>query len=245
MCSAPQCQLNAAYLIFFSLFLFMICNLEASFWMKVDWNILLNEVDIVYPIWQLTLTEFSYSTEPRWRHHRLRAYLSPASLWSSSPQEPHNTGEPIISNLFRNQNKAYKWFTLHTTLSFQFRPAYHPEGLYDDAKSSIGSNNAGEKPMLQMWHRNGRCPEGTVPIRRTKKDDLLRASSIRRYGRKRHTAPNPLSVDPNMLSEGGHQVRPHGLSYWKWIAWYLHWCVVITELLSLWNAARHSVRRGW
>ncbi|CAL5066522.1 unnamed protein product [Urochloa decumbens] len=94
--------------------------------------------------------------------------------------------------------------------TIQFRPAYHPEGLYDDAKSSIGSNNAGEKPMLQMWHRNGRCPEGTVPIRRTKKDDLLRASSARRYGRKRHTVPNPLSVDPNMLSEGGHQ---HAIAY--------------------------------
>ncbi|KAL5657185.1 hypothetical protein ACJX0J_030348, partial [Zea mays] len=94
--------------------------------------------------------------------------------------------------------------------TIQFRPAYHPEGLYDDTKSSIGSNNAGERPMLQMWHRNGRCPEGTVPIRRTKKDDLLRASSVRRYGRKRHTAPNPLSVDPNMLSEGGHQ---HAIAY--------------------------------
>ncbi|GJN09928.1 hypothetical protein PR202_ga27982 [Eleusine coracana subsp. coracana] len=89
--------------------------------------------------------------------------------------------------------------------SIEFRPAYHPEDLYDEAKSSIGSSNAGEKPMLQLWHQNGRCPEGTVPIRRTKKDDLLRASSIRRYGRKRHNAPNPMSVDPNMLSEGGHQ----------------------------------------
>ncbi|XP_039814633.1 uncharacterized protein LOC120694416 isoform X3 [Panicum virgatum] len=36
--------------------------------------------------------------------------------------------------------------------TIQFRPAYHPEGLYDDAKSSIGSNNAGQKPMIQTWH---------------------------------------------------------------------------------------------
>uniref|UniRef100_A0A0A9CIY6 Neprosin activation peptide domain-containing protein n=1 Tax=Arundo donax TaxID=35708 RepID=A0A0A9CIY6_ARUDO len=97
--------------------------------------------------------------------------------------------------------------------TIQFRLAYHPEGLYDDAKSSIGSDNASEKPKLQLWHQNGRCPADTVPIRRTKKVDLLRASSMRRYGRKRHTAPNPMSVDPNMLSEGGHQVREHGLSY--------------------------------
>jgi hypothetical protein len=79
--------------------------------------------------------------------------------------------------------------------------------LYDDAKSSLASDNGGgEKPMLQLWHQNGRCQEGTVPIRRTKKDDLLRASSMQRYGRKRHPAPNPMSIDLNMLNEGGHQV---------------------------------------
>lgn len=100
------------------------------------------------------------------------------------------------------------------SLSLQMRPAYHPEGLYDDDKRSVASDNAGEKPMLQLWHQKGRCPEGTVPIRRTKKDDLLRASSLRRYGRKRHTAVNPLSIDPNMLNEGGHQVCPNTMSCW-------------------------------
>jgi hypothetical protein len=83
------------------------------------------------------------------------------------------------------------------------RPNYHPDGLYDESKSGGG----GEKPMVQLWHQGGRCPEDTVPIRRTKRDDLLRASSMRRYGKKRHPAPNPMSVDPNLLNEGGHQVR--------------------------------------
>jgi len=83
------------------------------------------------------------------------------------------------------------------------RPNYHPEGLYDESKTSSSS---GERPMAQLWHQNGTCPEGTVPIRRTKKDDLLRASSMRRYGRKRYTTANPMSVNPTMLNEGGHQV---------------------------------------
>ncbi|KAG2534431.1 hypothetical protein PVAP13_9NG064531 [Panicum virgatum] len=52
--------------------------------------------------------------------------------------------------------------------------------------------------------------KSTVPIRRTKKDDLLRASSMRRYGRKRHTTANPMSVNPTMLNEGGHQ---HAIAY--------------------------------
>lgn len=86
------------------------------------------------------------------------------------------------------------------------RPNYHPDGLYDESKSGGG----GEKPMVQLWHQGGRCPEDTVPIRRTKRDDLLRASSMRRYGKKRHPAPNPMSVDPNLLNEGGHQ---HAIAY--------------------------------
>ena len=86
------------------------------------------------------------------------------------------------------------------------RPNYHPEGLYDESKNNVASTSSGEKPKVQLWHQNGRCPERTVPIRRTKKDDLLRASSMRRYGRKRHTTANPMSVNPTMLNEGGHQV---------------------------------------
>ncbi|KAL4600583.1 hypothetical protein ACB092_11G209100 [Castanea dentata] len=36
------------------------------------------------------------------------------------------------------------------------------------------------------WHLNGRCLEGTIPIRRTKEEDLLRAGSAANYGRKKH-----------------------------------------------------------
>ncbi|OEL18886.1 hypothetical protein BAE44_0020094 [Dichanthelium oligosanthes] len=94
--------------------------------------------------------------------------------------------------------------------TIQTRPNYHPEGLYDESKANVASTSNGERPMVQLWHRNGRCPDGTVPIRRTKKDDLLRASSMRRYGRKRHTTANPMSVNPTMLNEGGHQ---HAIAY--------------------------------
>lgn len=37
----------------------------------------------------------------------------------------------------------------------------------------------------QLWAESGEsCPEGTVPIRRTTEKDVLRASSLRRFGRK-------------------------------------------------------------
>ncbi|WVZ20732.1 hypothetical protein V8G54_008054 [Vigna mungo] len=42
-----------------------------------------------------------------------------------------------------------------------------------------------ESESFQLWSDSGEtCPEGTVPIRRTTEEDILRASSIRRFGRK-------------------------------------------------------------
>ena len=40
--------------------------------------------------------------------------------------------------------------------------------------------------ITQLWHLNGRCPEETIPIRRTKEEDLLRASSVANYGRNKY-----------------------------------------------------------
>ncbi|RRT82598.1 hypothetical protein BHE74_00017416 [Ensete ventricosum] len=85
------------------------------------------------------------------------------------------------------------------------RPAFHPEGLLFD-ESKVASQKK-TPSMAQLWHQNGRCSEGTIPIRRTKRDDVLRASSVKRYGKKKHRSiPNPLSIDPDLLNESGHQL---------------------------------------
>ena len=61
------------------------------------------------------------------------------------------------------------------------RPSFHPEGLsFNDVSSKS------ESLITQLWHFNGRCPKGTIPIRRTKEEDLLRASSVASYGREKH-----------------------------------------------------------
>lgn len=53
------------------------------------------------------------------------------------------------------------------------------------ATTSASSNTTEIMMFLQSWRSSGEsCPEGTVPVRRTTEADLLRASSIRRYGRK-------------------------------------------------------------
>ncbi|GLT36601.1 hypothetical protein SLA2020_109690 [Shorea laevis] len=51
---------------------------------------------------------------------------------------------------------------------------------------------------FQLWSFSGEsCPEGTIPIRRTTEKDMLRASSLTRFGRKpgRHVRKDSISSD--------------------------------------------------
>lgn len=64
----------------------------------------------------------------------------------------------------------------------------------------------------QAWHKKGqRCPKGTVPIRRSKLQDVLRANSLYDFGKKRHRRGGvPLagqrSNAPDVVSGNGHEV---------------------------------------
>lgn len=54
-----------------------------------------------------------------------------------------------------------------------------PERPKDHNKMDVVGEN------FQLWSLSGEsCPEGTIPIRRTTEQDMLRASSINRFGRK-------------------------------------------------------------
>ncbi|EPS73115.1 hypothetical protein M569_01641, partial [Genlisea aurea] len=93
----------------------------------------------------------------------------------------------------------------------QMQPSYHPEGLYDDAENTMQHHVDAADSITQLWHINGRCPVDTVPIRRTKKEDVLRATSVRRYGKKKHrSVPKPRSANPDLVNESGHQ---HAIAY--------------------------------
>ncbi|KAK8943436.1 hypothetical protein KSP40_PGU018704 [Platanthera guangdongensis] len=95
--------------------------------------------------------------------------------------------------------------------TIQLRPTFHPNGLYDESKLTSEPNKKLHSAITQLWHQNGRCPEGTIPIRRTRREEILRASSVRRHGRKKHkTIPRPSSADPDLINNSGHQ---HAITY--------------------------------
>lgn len=91
----------------------------------------------------------------------------------------------------------------------QMKPNGLPDGLFTTGKAARSNGPA----MPQLWHTNGRCPSGTVPIRRTHKQDILRANSIESFGRKKSSVSRPVqpkSADPDLLNESGHQ---HAITY--------------------------------
>ncbi|KAJ0724853.1 putative neprosin [Helianthus annuus] len=72
--------------------------------------------------------------------------------------------------------------------TIKMRPIYHPNPV-DDTKVSSMMNSTTDgrssSSITQLWHSTGKCPKGTIPVRRTKKVDVLRASSIKSFGKKR------------------------------------------------------------
>ncbi|KAI3696413.1 hypothetical protein L1987_79427 [Smallanthus sonchifolius] len=72
----------------------------------------------------------------------------------------------------------------------EMKPDYYPNGLnVDDIKVTSKMNASKHVPssstITQLWHSKGKCPKGTIPIRRTKEEDVLRAKSVERYGKKK------------------------------------------------------------
>jgi hypothetical protein len=87
---------------------------------------------------------------------------------------------------------------MNHTITFQMQPSYHPKGQY-------GDSNIASHAIPQTWNKNGKCPNNTIPIRRIKEEDVLRAGSINLYGKKRpESIPNIHPPVSNVTS--GHQV---------------------------------------
>ncbi|XP_076951615.1 protein neprosin-like [Bidens hawaiensis] len=105
--------------------------------------------------------------------------------------------------------------------TIKMEPNYHPTWINNnDIKVSSVMNEDGpsssSKPskhgtITQLWNSIGQCPKETIPVRRTKKEDVLRASSVKRYGKKGYsTFAKPNSIDPDLINQNGHQ---HAIAY--------------------------------
>uniref|UniRef100_A0A0D9VAW0 Neprosin PEP catalytic domain-containing protein n=1 Tax=Leersia perrieri TaxID=77586 RepID=A0A0D9VAW0_9ORYZ len=63
----------------------------------------------------------------------------------------------------------------------QMRPSMEPSGLYGEAAH----------PITQTWNQNGEeCPDNSIPIRRIKEEDVMRATSVATFSKKTHGSPH-------------------------------------------------------
>ncbi|ESQ30965.1 hypothetical protein EUTSA_v10012290mg [Eutrema salsugineum] len=129
----------------------------------------------------VTRSEF-YNTRDAEIDRLLKKLNKPALRSIKSPDGDiidcvHMKNHPIYDHpLFKN----------HT---IQMRPSSYPKRLNNESFDPEKHNT-----ITQLWTINGKCPKNSIPIRRTKREDILRADSIERYGQKdpnNFPQPNP------------------------------------------------------
>ncbi|XP_037419456.1 uncharacterized protein LOC119284436 [Triticum dicoccoides] len=129
-----------------------------------------------------------------------RAAVAPATAGSFVQRRRESRDGDVIDCVHISKQPAFD-HPLLKNHTIQMWPSYQPGDMYHDP-------NFTPHPITQTWHQNGKCPENTIPIRRTNEEDVLRASSIKRYGKKMPwSIPNLNSINdpdtPNILR--GHQ----------------------------------------
>ncbi|XP_010263977.1 PREDICTED: uncharacterized protein LOC104602107 [Nelumbo nucifera] len=74
------------------------------------------------------------------------------------------------------------------------------------------NSSEGTEHTWQTWHQIGeRCPKGTIPMRRSSVNDVLRAKSLYHFGKKQRRLPLDRYVEaPDVVSGNGHE---HAIAY--------------------------------
>lgn len=72
------------------------------------------------------------------------------------------------------------------------RPSSYPKGWNKEA-----SKTQNHSMVMQLWTINGKCPKNSIPIIRTRRENILQAESVERYGRKDpNSLPQPKPTNP-------------------------------------------------
>jgi hypothetical protein len=67
--------------------------------------------------------------------------------------------------------------------------------------ASDTSNKPSSLVLSQTWQKSGSCPEGTIPIRRIQRHDLLRATSLEHYGK---DGPRTFTIENSTNDKSGY-----------------------------------------
>ncbi|XP_028773390.1 uncharacterized protein LOC114730474 [Neltuma alba] len=110
--------------------------------------------------------------------------------------------DTVISHSHKLEvDKLLKKLNKPAAKSIKMRPNFQPQDNILEVSDEISSKS---KPIVQLWHQSGSCPEGTIPIRRTREEDILRASSMQQFGKK-NLKNVVLPLTPNVGGQGGYE----------------------------------------
>jgi hypothetical protein len=93
--------------------------------------------------------------------------------------------KPAIKTIHSSDGDTIDCVPSHHQPAFD-HPLLQGQRPMDPPEMPIGYSQENEShENFQLWSLYGEsCPEGTIPIRRTTEQDMLRANSVRRFGRK-------------------------------------------------------------
>ncbi|ONK57083.1 uncharacterized protein A4U43_C10F16430 [Asparagus officinalis] len=83
------------------------------------------------------------------------------------------------------------------THKIQLKPTFNPSYIHNEESSNV---------IPQDWHINGKCPKGTIPIRRIQETHILRSSSLASFGKKYPPNFHDLNVPPSAGGEHEHSL---------------------------------------
>ncbi|KAL9305704.1 putative neprosin [Arabidopsis thaliana] len=100
-------------------------------------------------------------------------------------QHLRKINKPSIKTIHSPDGDIIDCVLLHHQPAFD-HPSLRGQKPLDPPERPRGHNRRGLRPKsFQLWGMEGEtCPEGTVPIRRTKEEDILRANSVSSFGKK-------------------------------------------------------------
>lgn len=77
-------------------------------------------------------------------------------------------------------------YVLQITPNFREASTPSPSSSPSPSASNHVQNdhNSSQQVLSQIWQRSGSCPDGTIPIRRIQRRDLLRATGLEHFGKK-------------------------------------------------------------
>ncbi|WVY92291.1 hypothetical protein V8G54_037805 [Vigna mungo] len=112
--------------------------------------------------------------------------------------------------------RKLKYLRRHSLKTIKMAPTHNSakEELTGGSRTSRNGKNSNESLSVtsQVWQKSGKCGKGTIPVRRIRKRELLKAHSIEEYGRKKPSFSHHQHGEVNKNLDSFVQLKNHSVN---------------------------------